>query len=146
MAGWLEKLELRLNSASVEVEVELSWVEAELGNINFCWSSTLSATPRARATCSTLFSSATARCPFRHTKLTMQCDETYLKHVKKNRFIGDTYYPTIRHPTADSWYSRVISTSDRFFIDTDNVHISRQNWEKNPTVLKYWRSSCAELV
>ena len=30
--GWLEKLELRLNSASVEVEVELSRVEAELGN------------------------------------------------------------------------------------------------------------------
>ena len=32
VAGWLEKGELMLTSALVWVEVELSWVEAELGN------------------------------------------------------------------------------------------------------------------
>ena len=31
--GWLDQLEIRLNSASVVVEVE---VEAELGKIEFC--------------------------------------------------------------------------------------------------------------
>ena len=30
--GWLEKLGIGLTSASIEVEVKLSWVEAELGN------------------------------------------------------------------------------------------------------------------
>ena len=34
-AGRLKKVELRLTSALVWIEVELSWVEAELGNI--CW-------------------------------------------------------------------------------------------------------------
>ena len=43
---------------------------------------------------------------------------------------GDTYYPTIRHPTADRWYSRVICTSDRFLVDKDQVHITRQNLNK----------------
>ena len=33
MGGWLGNLRIRLTSASVEVEVELSGVEAELGNI-----------------------------------------------------------------------------------------------------------------
>ena len=48
------------------------------------------------------------------------------------RFSGNTYYPTIRHPTAHSWYSRVICTSDIFFVDIDHVHISRQNlWQKS---------------
>ena len=31
--GWLDQMEIRLTSASVEVEVELSWVKAELSNI-----------------------------------------------------------------------------------------------------------------
>ena len=31
VGGWLENLRIRLTSASVEVEVELSRVEAELG-------------------------------------------------------------------------------------------------------------------
>ena len=32
MGGWLDQMEIRLTSALVWVEVELSWVVAELGN------------------------------------------------------------------------------------------------------------------
>ena len=65
-----------------------------------------------------------------------QCKECSFKFLYRSkltqhqRAVGDTYYPTIRHATADRWYSQVICTSDRFLVDKDQVHITRQNLNK----------------